>query len=67
MDQETKWLRAINLPVNRCNSLVLRGGCISIIARIFLGLTSIPLYETIKPRNLLEDSPNVHLAWFNFT
>uniref|UniRef100_A0A2N9H6D7 Uncharacterized protein n=1 Tax=Fagus sylvatica TaxID=28930 RepID=A0A2N9H6D7_FAGSY len=36
------------------------------MALILSGLASIPLCETIKPRNLLEETPKAHLLGFSF-
>ena len=36
------------------------------IAWILSGFTSIPLCETIKPRNFPDDTSKVHLLGFNF-
>jgi hypothetical protein len=45
---------AATFPVSLWISLVVFGGYISKIALILSGFASMPLYETIKPRNLPE-------------
>jgi hypothetical protein len=36
------------------------------IAFVFSGLVSIPLIETMNPRNFLNDTPNAHLKGLSF-
>ncbi|GKU93502.1 hypothetical protein SLEP1_g7095 [Rubroshorea leprosula] len=64
-DFDTNLCRAAILPAKRCTSLIDFGGFISSIALIFSGLTSIPLLETMNPRNLPDSTPKTHLAGFN--
>ena len=66
MALETNLLRAATRPVSDWTSLIFYGGFISNIAWILLGLASIPLCETIKPRNFPDDTPKAHLLGFNF-
>ena len=63
---ETNLLRAATRPVRDCTSLIFCGGFISRIALIFSGLASIPLCETMNPRNFPEATPKAHLLGFNF-
>ena len=66
VDRETKRLSAVILPVSPCVSLMFFGGCMSKMALILSGLASMPLYETIKPRNLPEETLKAHLLGFSF-
>ena len=66
MALETNLLRAATRPVSDWTSLIFYGGFISNIAWILLELASIPLCETIKPRNFPDDTPKAHLLGFNF-
>ena len=63
---ETNLLRAATLPVRDFTSLIVLGELISRIALTFSGFASIPLYETINPRNFPEETPKAHLEGFNF-
>ena len=54
------------LPFRLYTSLTIFSGVSSIIARTFSGLTSIPLWETMNPRNFPAVTPNAHLLRFNF-
>ena len=58
--------RAAILPFKLCTSLTILGGSNSIMTRIFSGLTSIPLRDTIKPKNFLAVTSNAHLFGFSF-
>ena len=58
--------RATILPVSDYTFLTIFGDDISKMAFTFFGLAFIPLYDTKKPRNFPEDTPNVHLVKFNF-
>ena len=62
---ETKWLRAATLLVSFCTSLTFLGEVMSSMAFTFFGLASIPCYNTIKPRNFPEETPNKHFVGFN--
>ena len=57
---------AVNFPVRLCTSLTVRGDLISITARIFSGLASIPQWLTRYPKNLPELTPNAHFSGFSF-
>ena len=59
-------LRAATLPVRYYTSLVILGEDISRIALTFLGFASIPLYETMNPRNFPEETLKAYLDGFNF-
>ena len=58
--------RAATLPVRDCTSLVVLGEDILRIALTFSGFASIPLYETINPRNFPEETLKAHFDGFNF-
>ena len=53
-------------PVRYCNSFLLPRADVSKTALIWSGLTSIPLYVTINPRNLPMLTLKTHLAGLNF-
>ena len=59
---ETNLFSVTTLPVRLWISLTVLGGFMSMIALILSGLASTPLCETRKPRNFLDETPNVHLA-----
>ena len=59
-------LRAATLLVKDYTSLIVFGEDISRMAFTFSRFASIPLYDTIKPRNFLEETPKVHLPRFSF-
>ena len=63
---ETNLLRAVAFPVRDCTSLIVFEEDISRMALTFSGFASIPLCDTMKQRNFLEETPKVHLARFNF-
>ena len=63
---ETNLFNAAILPFKLCTSLTIFDGASSIIVRTFSGLTSIPLWDTINPKNFPVVTPNVHLLGFNF-
>ena len=63
---ETNLLRVATHPIRDWTSLILCGGFISRIALIFFGFASIPLCETMNPRNFPDATPKVHLLGFNF-
>ena len=63
---ETNLLRAATRPVRDWTSLMLYGGFIFRIVLIFSGFASIPLCDTMNPRNFPDDTPNTHLLGFNF-
>ena len=54
VDRDMNRFSAATLPVSLWISLVVFGGYISKIALILFGFASMPLCETIKPRNLPE-------------
>ena len=66
MALETNLLRAATLPVRDYTSLIVFGEDISRIALTFTGFTSIPLCDTINPRNFPEETLKVHLDEFSF-
>ena len=63
---EMNLLRAATLPVRLWTSFVLVGDRMSIRAYIFSRLPSIPLWLTMKLRNFLKATLNVHFSRFNF-
>ena len=63
---ETNLFRAAIFPFKLWTSLTVLGGSNSIMARTFSGLTSIPLWDTMKPKNFLAVTPNAHLFGFSF-
>ena len=63
---ETSLFSAAIFPFRLCTSLIVFGGVSSIIAHTFSRLTSIPLWETMNPRNFPTVTPNTHLLEFNF-
>jgi hypothetical protein len=66
VEREMNLFNAASRPVSCCSCFVVFGDCISRTARIFSGLASIPLLETIYPRNFPEDTPKAHFEGFNF-
>lgn len=66
MDVEANLLRAAILPVKFCTSFIFLGGLMSSIVLIFSRFASIPLSETMKPRNLPYPMPKTQLAKLNF-
>jgi hypothetical protein len=66
VEREMNLFNAVSHPVSCCSCFVVFGDYILRTARIFLGLASIPLLETIYPRNFPEDTPKVHFAGFDF-
>ena len=63
---ETNLFRAATFPFKLCTAFTVLGGSSSNMARTFSGLTSIPLWDTMKPKNFLAVTPNTHLLGFNF-
>ena len=63
---ETNLFRAATFLVRDCTSLTIFGEDISRIALTFSGFASIPLCDTMNPRNFPEETPNAHLDRFNF-
>ena len=49
-----------------CTSFTILGGPNSIIARTFFGLTSMPLWDNMNPKNFPAVTPNTHLLGFSF-
>ena len=66
VDQETNLLRAAICLLRRWTSFTFIRGDISIISLILFGFTSIPLCDTIKPRNFLNGTAKTHLDEFSF-
>jgi hypothetical protein len=66
VDQERNQFRAAIFPVSCYNCLIVLGGYISKTAFTFSGFASIPLCDTMKPKNLPEETPKAHLDGFNF-
>ena len=63
-DLDMNRFKAVIIPVSFCISLGFRGGCKLLIALIWSGFTSIPLWVTMYPKNYLEPTPNEHLDVF---
>ena len=63
---EMNLFRAAILPFKLCTSLIVLGGSNFIMARIFFALTSIPLWDTMEPKNFPAVIPNAHLLGFSF-
>lgn len=66
LDWEMNLFKTVILLVSICTSLMLVGDDILINALIWVGLAYIPLCVTKYPRNLPEDTPNVHFAGLSF-
>jgi hypothetical protein len=66
VEREMNLFNSASRLVSCCSCFVVFGDYISRTARIFSGLASIPLLETIYPRNFPEDTPKAHFAGFNF-
>ena len=58
--------RAASWPVNYCTPFLEVGTWESIIALNWIGLASISLWVTIKPKNLPELTPNAHFKGLSF-
>ena len=58
--------RAATLSFKLCTAFTVLGGSSSNMARTFFGLTSIPLWDTMKPKNFPVVTPNMHLLGFSF-
>jgi len=52
----------VRRPMRRWTSLIVVGLRISMIVLHFSGLTSMPRWVNIKPRNLPRSMPNTHLS-----
>ena len=63
---ETNLFRAATFPFKLCIAFTVLRGSSSNMARTFSGLTSIPLWDTMKPKNFLVFTPNTHLLGFSF-
>ena len=66
MARETKQLRATTLPVRLYTSFTVFGGAISNMAFILSGLASIPLWDTMNPKNFPDETPKAHLPGLSF-
>ena len=64
--QEMNRRRVANQPVSCCTPFLEVRIRDSIIALSCIGLASIPLCVTIKPKNLLELTPNAHFRGLSF-
>ena len=64
-DFDMNLFRAAVIPVNCWTSLWIRGAFSSWMALIWSEFTSIPLCDTMKPRNFREPTPNTHFKAFN--
>ena len=63
---ETNLLRAATRPARLCTSLTFFGSSMLSIAWILSGFASIPLCETVKPRNFPDETLKAHLLGFSF-
>ena len=63
---ETNLFRVALFPFKLWTFLTILGGSNSIMTHIFSRLTSIPLWDTMKPKNFPTVTPNVHLFGFSF-
>ena len=63
---EMNLLRAATLPVSFWTSLMVLGEAISMMAYTFSRFASIPLWDTMNPKNLPEATPKTHLPVFSF-
>ena len=63
---ETNLFRAATFPFKLYNAFTVLGGFRSKMARTFSELTSIPLWDTMKPKNFPAVTPNTHLLGFSF-
>src|SRR6266540_2180615 len=53
-------------PVSFCTSFSLVGEFILKMSLSFSGLTSMPRYDTMKPRSFPDGTPKTHFSGFNF-
>ena len=63
---KTNLFSATTLPLWLCTSLIFIGDVISIITRTLSRLTSIPLWDTMNPKNFPAVTLNAHLFGFSF-
>ena len=63
---EMNLFRAATFPFKLCIAFNVLGGSSYNMARTFSGLTSIPLWDTMKSKNFPTVTPNTHLLGFNF-
>ena len=63
---ETNLFKTATLPFKLCTSLTVFGGANFILAWILSRLTSIPLWDTMNPKNFPAITPNAHFPGFNF-
>ena len=63
-DLDMNRFKATIIPVSFCTSLGFRGGCKLLMALIWSGFTSIPLWVTMYPKNFPEPTPKEHLDAF---
>src|SRR6266702_4539631 len=66
-DLEMNRFKAAVIPVSFCTSFGFRGACKSLMALIWSGFTSIPLWVTMYPKNFLEPTPKEHFEAFKRT
>ena len=64
LDLDINRFKAAIISVSFCTSLGFRGGCKLLMALIWSGFTSIPLWVTMYPKNFLELTPKEHLDAF---
>ena len=63
-DLDMNRFKAAIILVSLCTSLGFRGGCKLLIALIWSGFISIPLWVTMYPKNFPEPTPKEHLDAF---
>ena len=63
-NQDMNLFKAAAIPVSFCTSFGFREVRKLLIALIWSGLTSIPLWVTMYPKNLPDPTPNEHLEAF---
>jgi hypothetical protein len=62
MDREVNQFNAVTLHVSCCSYFVVFGACMSRTVLTFSGFTSIPLCDTMNPKNFPE-KPRKHTSW----
>ena len=63
-DLDMNRFKAAIIPISLCTSLGFQGGCKLLIALIWSGFTSIPLWVTMYPKNFPKPTPKEHLDAF---
>ena len=63
-DLEINRFKAVVIPVSFCTSFGFGGACKLLMALIYFGFTSIPLWVTMYPKNLPKPTPKEHFETF---